>query len=94
MSTDPKLPTVKAGVLRGSTGTSPVPAALVTWIVPPGAARIAAELIETGPPTRPRVPGTGPRLLPLTVIAAGLDVRNPNAAGGAALNVLASGLVA
>ena len=52
------------------------------------------ELIETGPPTRPSVPGTGPRLLPLTEIAAGLAVRKPNAAGGAALNVLASGLVA
>ena len=94
MSTGPKLPTVKAAALRGSTGTSPLPAALVTWIVPPGAARVAAELIETGPATRPSVPGTGPRLLPLTVIAAGFGVRKPKATGGAALIVLASGLVA
>jgi hypothetical protein len=33
-STRPKLVTVNAEVLRGSTGTSPVPAALVTWMVP------------------------------------------------------------
>src|SRR5437588_9446953 len=95
MSTDPKLPTVRAAVLRGSTGTSPVPAALVTWIVPPGAVRLAAEFTETGPATRPRVvPGAGPRLLPFTPIAAGFGVRNPKAAGGAVLNVLALGLVA
>jgi hypothetical protein len=33
-------------------------------------------------------------MLPLTVIAAGLGVIKPNAAGGAALKVLPSGLVA
>jgi hypothetical protein len=93
-STDPKLPTVNAGVLRGSTGISPAPAALVTWIVPPGAVRFAAEFIETGPATNPSVPGTGPGLLPLTEIAAGFGVGNPKAAGGTALNLLASGLVA
>ena len=86
--------TVSAALLRGSTGTSPVPAALVTWIVPPGAVRVEALLIDTGPPTIARVPGTGPKLLPFTEIAAGFAVRNPKAAGGAALNVLASGLVA
>ena len=46
------------------------------------------------PATTPSVPGTGPRVLPSTVIAAGRAVRKPNAAGGAALRVLASGLVA
>src|SRR5215469_17933482 len=73
--TGPKLVTVNAELLRGSTGTSPVPAALVTWIVPAGA-RWVPPVIETGPPTNPRVAGavpgdagTGPRLLPLTVIA-------------------------
>src|SRR5262245_57209323 len=94
MSTGPNLLTIRAGVLPGSTGTSPVPAALVTWIVPAGAESVAPLLIETGPPTKASVPGTGPRVLPLTVIAAGLAVKKPNAAGGAALSVLASGLVA
>ncbi len=84
--TGPKLVTVKAGVLRGLTGTSPAPATLATWIVPAGAL-IVPPVMATGPPTSPIVPGTGPRVLPLTVIAAGLAVRKPNAAGGAALNV-------
>ena len=53
-----------------------------------------AAVIETGPPTRPSVPGTGPSVLPLTVIFAGVGVRKPNAAGGAALSVLPLGLVA
>ena len=43
MPTGPKLVTVRAGVLRGSTGTSPVPATLVTWIVPAGALSVAAR---------------------------------------------------
>ena len=34
MLTAPKLVTVRACVLRGSTGTSPEPGALATWIVP------------------------------------------------------------
>src|SRR5205807_2206678 len=89
MATGPKLVTVKAGVLRGSTGTSPVPAALVTWIVPAGAERVA-PVIATGPATSPSVPGTGPRVLPLTVIADGRAVRKPKAAGRAALRVLPS----
>src|SRR5262245_56077270 len=94
MLTGPKLVTVRAGVLRGSTGTSPVPAALATWIVPAGAERLA-PVIATGPPTNPSVcPDGTPRALPLTVILAGCAVRNPKAAGGAALKVLASGLVA
>ena len=92
-ATRPNVVTVKADVLRGSTGTSPVPATLVTWVVPAGAER-AAPVIETGPATTPSVPGTGPSLLPLTVIAAGPGVRKPKAAGGAALKVLASGFVA
>src|SRR6516164_3555464 len=41
ISTGPKLVTVKAEELRGSTGTSPVPATLVTWIAPAGAERLA-----------------------------------------------------
>ena len=53
-----------------------------------------AAVIETGPATMPSVPGTGPSVLPLTVIADGLAVRKPNAAGGAALRVLPPGLVA
>jgi hypothetical protein len=51
-------------------------------------------LIVTGPPTSPKTPGTGPRVLPFTVIAAGVGPRKPNAAGGAALNVLPPGMVA
>src|ERR1700730_16948696 len=101
MSTGPKLLTVKADLLAGSTGTSPVPAALVTWIVPAGAESgepavevCEAAAIDTGPPTRPSVfPGGTPSVLPLTEIAGGLAVRKPNAAGGAALKVLPSGLV-
>src|SRR5438046_2490052 len=81
----PKLVTVTADPLRGSTGISPVPATLVTWIVPAGAERVA-PVIETGPATTPSVPGTGPRVLPLTEIAAGCGVRKPKATGGAALN--------
>src|SRR6516164_9284924 len=94
MSTGPKVATVKADLLRGSTGTSPMPAALVAWIVPEGAERVA-PVIETGPATRPSVcPDGTPSVLPLTVIAAGLAVIKPKAAGGAALKVLPSGLVA
>src|SRR5205814_7228384 len=88
ISTGPNLLTVRAAVLRGSTGTSPVPAALVTWIVPAGAERVAPPLIETGPPTSPSVLATGPSVLPLTEIFDGLAVRQPNAAGGAAHLVL------
>ena len=47
MSTGPNLLTVRADVLRGSTGTSPVPAALVTWIVPAGAESVA-PVVEVG----------------------------------------------
>src|SRR5258708_6953774 len=93
ISTGPKLFTVKAAVLRGSTGTSPVQATLVTGTVPAGACS-APPTTEIGPATRPSVPGTGPRVLPATPIGRGVAVRNPNAAGGAALKVLASGLVA
>ena len=50
ISTGPKLVTVMAAVLRGSTGTSPVPAMLVTWIVPAGAER-EAPAAAIGPPT-------------------------------------------
>ena len=103
ISTGPNLVTVRAGVLRGLIGTSPVPAALVTLMVPPGAQRVAVlqppdrgegPVIDTGPPTRPSVPGTGPSVLPLTLIAAGRGTRKPKAAGGAALNLLPLGLVA
>ncbi len=95
MLTGPKLVTVKAAVLRGSTGTSPAPATLATWIVPAGAERLAPfSIVTAGPPTSPRVPGTGPRVLPLTVIAAGFGFMKPNAAGGAVLKVLPLGLVA
>src|SRR6516164_5122000 len=93
MTTGPRLVTVSPDASRGSTGTSPVAAALATWIVPAGALRVAPT-IETGPPTSPSVPGTGPSVLPLTEILAGLAVRKPKAAGGAALKVLPSGLVA
>src|SRR5204863_8930922 len=51
----PEIADRQGGSVGGSTGTSPLPAALVTWIVPPGAARVAAGVIETGPATRPRV---------------------------------------
>src|SRR5215469_7473786 len=80
-ATGPKLVTVSADLLRGSTGTSPVLATLATWIVPAGALSRAPVVIDTGPPTSPSVPGTGPRVLPLTEIWAGLAVRNPKAAG-------------
>src|ERR1700730_4690893 len=86
MPTAPNLLTVRADVLAGSTGTSPVPAALVTWIVPAGAESLAPPLIETGPPTSPSVPVTGPSVLPLTAFAGGLAVSKPNDAGGTALN--------
>ena len=93
MPTGPKVATVRAGVLRGSTGTSPAPAALVTWIVPAGALSVA-PVIDTGPPTSPNVPGTVPSVLPLTEILAGLAFRKPKATGRAALKVLPSGWVA
>ena len=54
MSTAPNLRTVKAGLFRGSTGTSPIAAALVTWIAPAGARRLP-PVIDTGPLTSPRV---------------------------------------
>src|SRR5689334_3331213 len=62
ISSRPKLVTVGAEGLRGSTGTSPVPATLVTWIVPAGADRFApvtaagagTGFIETSPATNPR----------------------------------------
>jgi hypothetical protein len=92
MSIGPKVAAVEAEVLRGSTGNSPVAAALVPRIMPAGAER-HAPAIETGPATTPSVPGAGPRLLPFTAIAAGLVVRKSNAVGGAALKVPASGLV-
>src|SRR5262249_28345809 len=99
--TGARLVTVNEEVSAGLTGTSRVPATPVTWIVPAGVESVApvvdpgaALVIVTGPPTSPNVPGTGPRLLPLTAIAIGCGVRNPKAAGGAALNVLPSGLVA
>ncbi len=93
IATGPKLVTVRAAVLRGSTGTSPMPATLATWIVPAGAFSVPPA-IDTGPPTSPIVPGSGPSVLPLTVIAAGFAVIKPKAAGGAALSVLPLGLVA
>ena len=88
--------TVGAELLPASTGTSPVPATPVTWIVPPGAVRVAAFLIVTGPPTTPNVAPAAvtPSWLPSTVIAGGAAVRNPKAAGAAAVNVLPLGLVA
>jgi hypothetical protein len=99
-STRPKLVTVKADVSRGSIGTWPVPLTAVTWIVPAGALRVP-PVMATGPATSPRLAGAdlagvgpGASVLPLTVIAAGLCVKNPKAAGGMALKVLASGLVA
>ena len=52
MLTGPKFVTVRAAVLCGSTGTSPVPATLAIWIVPPcaeSAAPVAeAAVIEIG----------------------------------------------
>ena len=61
--------------------------------VPPGACS-SPPLIVTGPPTSPSVPATGPSVAPFTVTGRGLGVRNPKAVGGAAVRVLASGLVA
>src|SRR5215468_7809401 len=98
MATGPKLVTVRAGTLRGSIGTSPVPATLATWIVPAGAESVApvvdageALVIVIGPLTRlrfaggdPAGAGPGASVAPLTVIAIGRDVRKPKAAGGAA----------
>src|SRR5215469_16750688 len=83
MATWPKLATVNADVLLGSTGTSPLPATLVTWIVPLGAPTKAPptageEVIEIGPATRPSAaPVFGERMLPLTVIWAGLTFQKP-----------------
>jgi hypothetical protein len=96
MLTGAKLVTVKAELFVGSTGTSPVPATPVIWIVPAGAVKLAAFLIVTGPPTMPSVAPAAvtPRALPSTVIAGGLGVRKPNAAGAAAVNVLPLGFVA
>src|SRR5207249_11008269 len=95
MLTLPSVAAVKAETFVGSTGTSPTPAALVTWIVPAGAVRMAPLLIVTGPPTRARVcPELTPSVLPLTVSAGGVAVSKPNAAGGAAVKVLPLGLVA
>jgi hypothetical protein len=91
--TGPKAPTVGACPARGSTGTSPGLAAAATCTVPPGASRVP-PLIVTGPPTSPSVPGTGPSVAPVIVTGRGLGPRNPKAAGGAAVRVLASGLVA
>ena len=57
-------------------------------------------VIATGPATRPRFAGGDPEgvvgasVLPLTVMLRGVAVRNPNAAGAAVVNVLASGLLA
>src|SRR5215472_12689751 len=107
MATGPKLVTVMAGVLRASTGTSPVPATLATWIVPAGAESVApvgeageALVIVIGPPTRPRFAGGDPAgagpgasVLPLTVIAIGCGVRNPKAAGAAVLMVFAGAVL-
>src|SRR5258705_9200318 len=59
MATGAKLVTVKPDVLRGSTGTSPRPATLVTWIVPAGALRVPPVMV-TGPATSPRFAGTDP----------------------------------
>src|SRR5229473_1408356 len=94
--TGAKAVTVGAELSAGSTGTSPVPATPVTWIVPAGAVRAAAFLIVTGPPTTPSVAPAvvTPSWLPSTVIAGGVAVRNPKAAGAAALSVLPLGLVA
>src|SRR6266568_4769032 len=94
MLTGAKAVTVSAELLVGSTGTSPVPATPVTWIVPAGAVSAAAFLIVTGPPTTPSVAPAAvtPSWLPSTVIAGGLAVRNPKAAGAAALSVLPPGL--
>src|SRR6266478_248288 len=96
MLTGPRRVAVKAALLTGSTGTSPAPATLVTWIVPAGAVRAAAFLIVTGPPTTPSVAPAvvTPSWLPSTVIAGGVAVRKPNAAGAAAVSVLPLGLVA
>src|SRR5260370_41327329 len=60
MSTGPKFVTVNPGVLRGSTGTSPVPATLVTWIVPAGAGRGRAPGVEAGPAATPHGPRPPP----------------------------------
>jgi len=83
---------VLQSVLRGSTGTSPTPAALVTWIMPAGALSVPPA-IEIGPPTSPSVcPHGTPRSLPLAEIWAAVVVRKLKAAGGAALKVLPSGM--
>ncbi len=91
MVTRPKRFAVRPCALRGLTGTSPSPATLATSIVPAGA--IFAFRIDTGPPTSPIVPRASNKL-PLTVIAGGFASRKPNAAGGAAVSVLALGCVA
>jgi hypothetical protein len=41
----------------------------------PAAAERVLPAIETGPATSPSIPGTGPRLLPLTEILDGLPVK-------------------
>src|SRR5262249_13787972 len=98
ISTGPKLVTVEADVLRGSTGTSPIPAALVTWIVPAGALSVAPGAVigdgavDTGPPTSASVPGTGPKLPPFTVVRSGSWGQKPErhrrgGAQGAAVGV-------
>ena len=61
IATEPKFLTVRVLAARGSTGTSPTPAALATWIVPPGAVSVPL-VIDTGPPTSPSMPATGPRV--------------------------------
>src|SRR5262249_46524345 len=84
METGPNSDAVSMMLFRGSTGASPGLAMLVMATVPPGADNFAALVIVTGPPTSPRVwPCGTPRLLPLTVIVAGLAFRKPKAAGGA-----------
>jgi hypothetical protein len=61
----------------------------------PAGARSTPPLIVTGPPTNPSVrPGAPSSTVLSTVTGRGLADRNPKASGGAALNVLASGLVA
>ena len=92
--TAPRAVTVGFVPVLAAAGISPGLATLATWIVPAGADKFAPA-IDTGPPTRPIVcPGLTPIALPLTVIAGGVAVRKPKAAGAAALNVLPLGLVA
>ena len=73
-------------------GTSPLPATLVTRIVPAGADS-SPLLIDTGPPTRLRVfPGGTSSAPPFTSIFPGVAFRNPKAAGGGGAQRAAVGI--